>query len=78
MRINFLISTPSPLSASVETMVVVVLTVQVPVSTYPDPLCARPSTEDAKTVQVAANALCFAPEPSIWSVVVITLPQMPV
>jgi len=78
MHSNALKATPTPLSASVETVVVMVLAVQVPIRADTDPLCTSPSTKDTQTIQVAANTLGSAPEPSMWFVVVIALPQVPV
>lgn len=78
MDSNTLEATPDPTSAAVKSVIVLVLPVEMPVRTDFDPLRAIPTFEDSQPVQMATNSFVTSPEPTVCTVVVITLPEVPV
>jgi hypothetical protein len=71
-------SSPSPLRAAMEAMVVVIATPQVPVAADLHPARTGPATQDAQAIQVTANTTPPSPEPARASVVMVASPQVPV
>jgi hypothetical protein len=69
---------PSPTMATVKMVIVVVAAPQVPVATHIDPAGTSEAPEDAKAVQMTANAASSAPEPPWSLVIMVATPQMPV
>jgi len=69
---------PDPTQAVVTFVAIMVTTNQFPVRANPDPACTSPSFVDAETVQVKVDPAVFAPEPFVWPVVMVLLPEMPV
>jgi len=59
-------------------MVVIIASVQVPISSNVVPSRARPASQDAQTVQVPPNPSVPAPEPARTLVVMVASVQMPV
>jgi len=61
-----------------QTMLEVVLTVQLPVLADHDPPATIPSLQEAQAIEVTANTLGFTIEPTSRFVVMVTLVQGPV
>jgi len=59
-------------------MLEVVLAVQLPVLSDHNPPTTIPSLEEAQTIQMTANTLGLAVEPTTWFIVVVALVQVPV
>jgi len=59
-------------------MIVMVLAVQVPVFANRDPTTSSPPAEYSLTVEMTANTLGSAPEPTASLVVMVSLPHVPV
>jgi hypothetical protein len=72
------VPSPSPLSAAMHAVVVVIATPQVPVAANLHPARTGPAPQDAQAVQVTANATPSAPEPARALVVVVATPQVPI
>jgi hypothetical protein len=72
------VPSPSPLSAAMHAVVVVIATPQVPVAANLHPARTGPAPQDAQAVQVTANASPSSPEPARASVVVVAPPQVPI
>jgi len=72
------VTTPRPSIPTMQTMVVVVTTIQTPVSTNDNPLSSSPSFQHAHAIQMAADAACATPEPTSWPVIMVAPPQMPI
>jgi len=69
---------PSPLSASVHTVVVMIATPEMPVAAHVVPAPAVPSTEGSQSVQMAPYPAVFTPEPARSFVVPIPAVEMPI
>jgi len=78
MNTNAPIPTPSPLVPSVQMVIVVVPTVQVPVRSDIVPSCTIPAPQNPEAVQMSSNPSITSPEPARSPVVVIATPQVPV
>lgn len=78
MYTNSFVSTPPPAGATVQTVVVVISAVQLPETANHNPPGTSPTQEIAPAVEVSTNAFGSAPDPAIWSGVMVAPPQMPV
>jgi len=75
---NAAISTPRPAMSSMQTVIVVIPSVEMPISAYDVPATAIPTFQDSLTVKVATNSSVSAPIPSWTLVVVVFAPEIPV
>jgi hypothetical protein len=69
---------PTPLCSAMMFVIVMVATVQMPVSTDNHPFCTCPTLEDAHAVEVSTNAAETTPEPSIGSVILVATVEVPI
>ena len=70
-------STPSPMSASMQLVIEVVATIQVPVRTNLEPFHTIPAFLNAQTMPVSTDTAKATPEPATCTVVVILLAHFP-
>lgn len=68
---------PTPLPLAMVPVIVVVFTIQVPISSDLDPLCTSPALQCAQAVQMTPNTFGPAPEPTSRSVIVVVFPLLP-
>jgi len=78
MDTNASVCTPNPLVSTMQMMVVIIPSPKVPVRTDFMPPRTVPAPQDAKAIQVTANATPPSPEPARSPVVMVSAPEMPV
>lgn len=78
MMSNAPIGAPNPFRASMENVIVIVATIQVPILTNHHPSDTIPFLEDTQAVQVPADPFFASPKPTRWSIVMILFPHLPV
>lgn len=75
---NALVAAPPPTDTLPDGSGIVVFPVQVPVPADDNPTFAIPALEDAHAVEMAPHLLELPPEPTTRTIIMITLPHMPV
>jgi len=76
---NAPVSSPHPLVAAVEMVVVIITPVQMPVASHIVPMASRPPPVHAQSVPMPTNLpVAVSPEPTRPAVVVVMTPQVPV
>jgi len=75
---NSAVATPDPAVLSMEVMIVVIASPEMPVLSHGVPSCSSPALVDAPAVEVARNTPVTTPDPARSFVVVIPTPEMPV
>lgn len=78
MHTNAAVAAPTPLSSAVQTMIVVILPPQTPVTSNNMPTPTVPPLQDPEAIQMPTDTPGSSPEPSTRTVEMILLPQMPV
>jgi len=76
VEVNTNPSEPSPIPTvtAVQTVIVMVATIQAPIPSDNNPLTSSPSLEQAHAVQMASYATSAPPEPACWPVIMIAPP----